>query len=1355
MSFIVTSLTNADTESVSQQLQYTIAAERLARVAVQGTTTSALTSETTSRQAADQVLQTAITAETTRSLAAESAIAASIATETTRATAAETLVTNNLISEIDRAIVREEGLGSDILFESMRTTTLEGNLASEVTRATAAEAALTSSITTNVTTTNTQVTNLSTTVTDYITTSQSQLQTNAINTYGGASTLTIAGSNTVNTLNMATGSGVQTVNIGTGSGVTTINIGAAGDTVAIAGTLTNITTTNTNVTDSNITLNKGGTAGSAGGSGLNFEENGAVTGYIVASSDRNTIDMKAPNSSTIIQLNQPLLTTSNPTFGTVTANLAGNAATSSSTTGNAATVTNGVYTTDIATVTNTMLAGSIASSKLANSAVANLSGINTGDQTNITGNAATVTNGVYTTDIATVTNTMLAGLIASSKLANSAVANLSGINTGDQTNITGNAATVTTIPALSGEVSNIGNAVTLTNTSVINKTLTGFSSSAGTVTSADTILTALQKVNANQITGNPSAYYYYTADSNGVSQTIPNGVGTYINFGTVRSNSFGSNLTATSNLFTNASGKTLWLTISTCVRTDSTASCLFNMWIDTVGGLYDNTMYGQVAMTKGATIQASTICSTIEVPASSSFRVGFYQTSGANLVIGGPFTPLSSVITISNAGGIKGDTGATGATPVLTGEVTTVGSVATLTNSAVIGKTLTAYVKGAGVASSADTILSAIQKVDGNTLVPKGTWSSATNYAINALVSYNGGLYSASAANTNITPGVLANQSVFNMASYPLGSVTDVNPSDLCLTFKPLVSGFVNGCTFYKYASNNVVHTGRLWSSAGTLLASAVFASETASGIQQQLFGTAVAVTAGTTYVISINAQNQYVSGTYIAYPFNNASGNLQALNSGWNYGTAGGTFPGTAGGGYINTTFSPDILFTTTVSWTTVASPITSVATCTTIPALTGEATTTGATNVVTLTNAAVTGKLLTGYTGAAGTIAATDTILTAINKLNGNIAAAGTGIAIATASTVMGRDVNADTAIRDLTVRRLKNPAGVVTFDTATGLNNTFLNQSGNLTATGQANIVAGFSAGASLTNGNYNVFLGQWTGGSDTGGSSNIAIGTNSLTSNSVGGNHIAVGQNTLVSSTGGGSIAIGTNAGGTITTGTNCVFVGISADATVGNGAITNAIAIGANAKVGTSNTIQLGDPNVATVNTSGSIVSAGSITCQRIIAAPSYAFRSFNWGTSLYQNVIIAPIPSYLQTISYSSSSSINDMTLGANNVVITVAGTYRVSYRLKFLITNDGVGGVGQSDKLQSSVELNNVEIPMLHGRFSDTILNGLSAKLSATGILALVVGDQISFPLVTLNSGSPQVNAGFADGYFEIRRIV
>ncbi len=56
----------------------------------------------------------------------------------------------------------------------------------------------------------------------------------------------------------------------------------------------------------------------------------------------------------------------------------------------------------------------------------------------------------------------------------------------------------------------------------------------------------------------------------------------------------------------------------------------------------------------------------------------------------------------------------------------------------------------------------------------------------------------------------------------------------------------------------------------------------------------------------------------------------------------------------------------------------------------LTGEATGSGTGSfATTLTNSAVIGKVLTGYTSGAGTVTATDTILQAIQKLNGNISA------------------------------------------------------------------------------------------------------------------------------------------------------------------------------------------------------------------------------------------------------------------------------------------------------------------------------------------------------------------------------
>ena len=48
--------------------------------------------------------------------------------------------------------------------------------------------------------------------------------------------------------------------------------------------------------------------------------------------------------------------------------------------------------------------------------------------------------------------------------------------------------------------------------------------------------------------------------------------------------------------------------------------------------------------------------------------------------------------------------------------------------------------------------------------------------------------------------------------------------------FTANVNGYVSGIRFYKSTANTGTHVGNLWSSAGTLLASATFAAETASG---------------------------------------------------------------------------------------------------------------------------------------------------------------------------------------------------------------------------------------------------------------------------------------------------------------------------------------------------------------------------------------------------------------------------------------------------------------------------------------------------------------------------------------------
>ena len=145
---------------------------------------------------------------------------------------------------------------------------------------------------------------------------------------------------------------------------------------------------------------------------------------------------------------------------------------------------------------------------LANGAVANLTGTNTGDQT-----ATTVAN-VAAGTIAAVTVQGALNELDTEK-ANIASPTFTGIVTAPTFvgALTGNASTATTVTTnanLTGEVTSVGNAATLTNSAVIGKVLTGYTSAAGTVTAADNILQAIQKVDGNDALKAPLASPTFT-----------------------------------------------------------------------------------------------------------------------------------------------------------------------------------------------------------------------------------------------------------------------------------------------------------------------------------------------------------------------------------------------------------------------------------------------------------------------------------------------------------------------------------------------------------------------------------------------------------------------------------------------------------------------------------------------------------------------------------------------------------------------------------------------------------------------------------------------------------------------------
>ncbi|HZU22757.1 MAG TPA: N,N-dimethylformamidase beta subunit family domain-containing protein, partial [Terriglobales bacterium] len=90
----------------------------------------------------------------------------------------------------------------------------------------------------------------------------------------------------------------------------------------------------------------------------------------------------------------------------------------------------------------------------------------------------------------------------------------------------------------------------------------------------------------------------------------------------------------------------------------------------------------------------------------------------------------------------------------------------------------------------------------------------------------------------------------------------DTRSTEVGVRFRADFDGYITGIRFYKASTNTGTHVGNLWSNTGTLLATATFTGETASGWQQVNFSTPVPVAANTTYVASYFAPAGHYSYT-------------------------------------------------------------------------------------------------------------------------------------------------------------------------------------------------------------------------------------------------------------------------------------------------------------------------------------------------------------------------------------------------------------------------------------------------------------------------------------------------------------
>jgi PKD repeat protein len=143
----------------------------------------------------------------------------------------------------------------------------------------------------------------------------------------------------------------------------------------------------------------------------------------------------------------------------------------------------------------------------------------------------------------------------------------------------------------------------------------------------------------------------------------------------------------------------------------------------------------------------------------------------------------------------------------------------------------------------------------------------------------------------------------------------DTGAVEVGVQFKSDVAGTISGIRFYKGTGNTGTHVGQLFTSTGTLLASATFTNETATGWQQVNFSTPVSISANTTYVAAYHANKGHYADdqNYFALSALN-NGPLHATNGVYNYGPTG-SFPNQT---WNFSNYWVDVVFNTTTTTST-----------------------------------------------------------------------------------------------------------------------------------------------------------------------------------------------------------------------------------------------------------------------------------------------------------------------------------------------------------------------------------------------------------------------------------------------------
>ncbi len=189
------------------------------------------------------------------------------------------------------------------------------------------------------------------------------------------------------------------------------------------------------------------------------------------------------------------------------------------------------------------------------------------------------------------------------------------------------------------------------------------------------------------------------------------------------------------------------------------------------------------------------------------------------------------------------------------------------------------------------------------------TWNpnAVGSYALTAYATDNIGVTGALSTAVDVTVAATDNSETLLTTQVPdAQNVNDGTNYELGVRLRADVDGQITKLRFYKGSLETGTHVGHVWATNGTLLATATFVNETASGWQEQILSSALAIQANVDYIVTVTTGTPgYFVAAWSQFANPVIHGHLRSVAAGGRYGPAG-TMPATVS----NANYFRDVVF-------------------------------------------------------------------------------------------------------------------------------------------------------------------------------------------------------------------------------------------------------------------------------------------------------------------------------------------------------------------------------------------------------------------------------------------------------------